>query len=282
MYSTEQIYSANLMDYTAYIPETYCSQIRRGELNAMVVYDELGDEKRFYAVYVTGRHNGWLEIVWMYFDDQDVCMMDRADFIRFVIRNERSRDDRELKGAFTECHMDEGGEQQQLIYILAGMETSREKNNIYEFSLSQVGQRESLAKMKKRLECRSLSECGDDELDELDAMMQEDDRITPVPLFMDWYEYAPDISKVCFKNGKPVGAILFTTPGDHLVIELAYTADGMALPVLLANALEEAEKIYSPDTQVLVPVVVNKTSEIVEKMVPEAVRGEIVEGAVWF
>ena len=282
MYITEQIYSVNLADYSEYIPEAYCSQIRRGELNAVVVYDELGEEKTFYALYVTGRHNGWLEIVWMYFKAEETCMMDRADFIRFVIRNERSRDDSGLKGAFIENHMDEGGERQRLIFALAGLETSMEKNNIYEFSLSQVGQRETLAKMKKRLECRSLGECEDEELDELDACMQEDDRITPVPLFMDWYEYEPDISKVCFKNGKPVGVILFTQSAEYLVIELAYTADGMSLPVLLANALEDAERIYSPEQKVLVPVVVNKTSEIVEKMVPDAFRGEIVEGAVWF
>ena len=51
---------------------------------------------------------------------------------------------------------------------------------------------------------------------------------------------------------------------------------------MLANALDDAEKIYSPDKKVLVPVVVNKTKEIIEKMVPGAYRGEIVEGVVWF
>ena len=282
MFKTEQIAGINLAQYEKYISDSYRAQIRRGELNAVAVFDDYGGEDRFYGLYVTGRHNGWLEIVQISFADEDKGMMARADFIRYCIRSERIINDGSLKGAFMEVHMDEGGEEQEILFLLAGMESKREKNNIYEFTLSQVGQRAMLSKLKKRLECRSISECEEDELDEMDAIIQEDERNTPVPLFMDWYEYDQDLSKICFNNGKPVGALLFTNYEDHLVIELAYTADNMALPVMLANALDDAEKIYSPDKKVLVPVVVNKTKEIIEKMVPGAYRGEIVEGVVWF
>ena len=282
MFSTEEIGASNILEYTAHIPDSYCNQIRRGELNGVAAYNEFGEEKKLFGLYVTGRHNDWLEIVWLYFDDENIGVMAQADFIRFCYRNERARSMQALKGAFMEVHMDEGGEKQQLIFELAGMQSSREKNNIFEFNIAQVAQRETLAKMKKRLSCKSLCDCDEDELDELDAMMQEDERSIPVPLFMDWFAYQQDISKVCFKNGKPVGALLFTLSSEYLVIDLAYTADGMALPVLIANALEDAEKLYSPDQKILVPVVVNKTSDIVEKMVPDAYRGEIVEGAIWF
>ena len=282
MFRTEQISAVNIMDYEDCIPESYRAQIRRGELNAIAVYDDFGGKQNFYGLYVTGVHNGWLEIVMVYLANEEKGVMAKADLIRYCIRSERIRDNGSLKGAFMEVHMDEGGEQQEQILMLAGMETLREKNNIYEFTLSQVGQRSMLSKLKKRLECRSIGECEEEELDEMDAIIQEDERSTPVPLFMDWYEYDQDLSKICFSNGKPVGALLFTNCEDHLVIELAYTADNMALPVMLANALEDAESIYSPEKRVLVPVVINKTKEIVEKMVPDAYRGEIVEGVVWF
>ncbi len=282
MYRNDHIYSINLTDYAEYIPETYCAQIRRGELNAVAVYDKVDDSDILFGVYVTAKHNGWLEVVWLYYANKDMGEMARADLLRYCIRTERIAAKGELKGAFMEVHMDEDGEKQKRIFELAGMECRREKNNIYEFRLSQVGQRETFNKVKKRLECRSLCDCDEEELDGLDARMQEDERITPVPLFMDWYEYIQDISQICFKGGEAVGALLFTAAEDYLVLELAYTSDNMALPVMLGNALDIALQQYGGDKKVLVPIVVHKTGEIVEKIVPDAYRGEIIEGAVWY
>ena len=56
----------------------------------------------------------------------------------------------------------------------------------------------------------------------------------------------------------------------------------MARSVMLGNALPVLEAKYGPTQKMLIPVVLKKTAEIVERLVPDAERGKIIEGIKWF
>lgn len=284
MYREKLISGSGLMEFSDIIPVNYRDQIKRGEMRAVAVYDECGESSSFYGLYATARHNNWLEIVQLYLENEKEAEVSRrADFIRYVIRRERGRNGKNLKGAFFEVHEDEITDDFRQVVAMARMDLRAEKSNVFEFTLAEVGQRATFKAIMNRLECRCLFDTTEEERTELHLLMNQDDRAVPVPLFPDWLEYRQDISEICFdKDGIPCGALLFTQERDYLVLELAWNSDKMSLAVMIGNALKTAEEVFPDDKKVLVPVVVSKTDKIVEKMVPTARRSTIYEAVQWF
>ena len=284
MYYNQRISVFDLEDHKDAIPDNYLRQIRTGELFAGQVFDLVGDEKRDAAVYVIGHHRQWMELSWVHFGDADALPVVKADLIRYIIRIERAQADSDLKGVFFELHSDEVEDPDELRHILmmAGLYCRESMDYIYSFTLDQVKEREFLAKASGAMECITLKDADDKLLDELDNRIQCDDRPTPVGLFVDWDDYTAEDSVICVKNGRPRGALLLSMKNDCVVIECAYVADRMALSAMLGNVLPGLEEKYGPWQQMLVPVVLRKTAEIVERLVPDAKRGRIIEGIKWF
>ena len=268
--------------YRGVIPENYIDKIGSGEYFAAAVFD--GEE--FFGIYLTDTVADWLEIVWVHIDDPDKESVEKAYFFRHIIAAERKRRD-DLKGVFVEFYEDEAWKDlsdTMDVLSLAGFTIRLGEDNCYEFALSDVKSRKTLQKAADKVKCIPLSEAVENEAitDKMEDIIQNDDRPVPVPAFIYWEDYLQDISFICLTAGEPCGAILVSEDKDCLIVELAYTNNPVALPALLWNALAGAEEIYGSDKKVLVPVVVNKTSDIVEHMVPGVRRGKLVNGFVWF
>ncbi len=284
MYYNKRISVFDLDKYKESIPENYLRQIRLGELYAGVVCDLVGDEERTAAVYVMGQHRDWLEIAWVHFGDPGALPVVRADLLRYIIRVERQQIKDELTGVFFEEHSDEIDDPDQLrhILMLAGLDGRESLDYIYTFSLGQVQEREFLAKAAKAMDVMRLCDAPEELLESVDNMIQADERPTPVGLFVDWEDYLQEESLICVKNGQPRGALLLSIKGEYVVIECAFVADKMALSVMLGNVLPMLEDKYGQEQKMLVPIVLKKTAEIVERLVPGAERGKIIEGLKWF
>ena len=284
MYYNNRISVFDLDKYKDAIPENYLRQIRLGELFAGRVLDLVGDEERVVAVYVMGQHRDWLEMAWIHFGQYHTLPIVFADIIRYIIRIERARSADDLTGVFMEIHSDEISNPDELrhVLMLAGLDGRESLDYIYSFSLGQVGEREFLRKASGVMETVSLRDADDELKETIDNMIQNDERPTPVGLFVDWEDYLQEESLICLKKGQPNGALLFSMKGEYLVMECAYVTDKMALSVMLGNALPVLEAKYGPTQKMLIPVVLKKTAEIVERLVPDAERGKIIEGIKWF
>ena len=282
MFRDEKIDVTETSEYTKHIPFNYMRSIIAGQMTAYVVFDDVGDKSDEYGLYVTTVHDGWLELVWVYINDPDTELSEKALFFAHIISTDRKRRDQELKGAFIELHEDEAWDDAVNILKLCGMEARIGDGNVYEFTLSQVKGAGTLKKAADRVKCLDLTQADDDMKKGLCALMKKDDRPIPISEEIDWKMYIPTLSFISLKGDIPSGAILISKDDDYLIIELSYSADTVALPALLFNALAAAVKEYGADQKVLVPVVVNKTGLLVKKMVPDAYRTRIINGLVRF
>lgn len=210
-------------------------------------------------------------------------MVEKASFFRFCIRYIRDMHKENYVGVFVEVYPDENDmEDIRDVLFLVGMNVREAKSNVCEFTLSQVEGADALQKAADKMKCVALSEMAEGDLSVIDTMMQEDERPVPVPLIMDWDSYLPDISVFGMKKDVPCGALLFTMREDRLVAQLAYAADPVALPAMLWEAYTRAMEKYGPDQKIEVPVVVNKTEDLVERLVPKVKRDDLLEGLLLF
>lgn len=137
--------------------------------------------------------------------------------------------------------------------------------------------------MKKavgKLNCKKLSEADEQLFGKLDEMILQDNRPSPLPLFVNWDVYMQEESLICMKGDEPCGILLFLHRGDSIVIDCAYVTDKTALAVMLGNAYEIIKEKYEPDQKILVPVVVDRTARIVERLVPTAERADVLEAVM--
>ncbi|MCR5098489.1 MAG: hypothetical protein K6B14_06030 [Lachnospiraceae bacterium] len=280
MFSMTRIAEGSIREYEDIIPRNYHGEINTGELLAMAIYEE---DDSLYGIMVTDVVDDWLYLVWFYLADPDIKMVEKASFVRYCITQAKGIYDQHLVGAFMEVYPDEE-EMRDIkdVMFLVGMNVREAKSNIFEFSLSQVEGVDALKKAATKMECKSLSDMESGDLNVIENMMQEDVRPIPVPMIMDWDSYLPDISVFGIKRKVPCGALLFSMREETLVAELAYAADPVALPAMLGAAYEKAMEIYGGDQRVTVPVVVNKTENLVEKIVPKADRADVLEGVLLF
>ncbi len=283
MFSSERINPRDLSEYSEYIPDNYILQVRGNSLYAGMVVDTVGGVDRTKVIYVTGHFAGWIELVWTYFMEEDSTPSAKADLLRYIFRAEQERIKDPLKGIFCEVHIQEVRDVQVLkrVLRLAGMETAVTGNNIYEFALSDVKEAAFLKKAAGRIKCTQLSEADDTLLSGLESLIRADDRPVPFNLVSGYSDYLQDVSFISHKGGKPDGAVLLYEKKDYIVIDCAYVDDPVALAGLLGNAYMALLDEYGPGQKILVPVVVNKTAEIVTHMVPDAQRGELIEGVLW-
>ena len=280
MYTDKAIYTANLSQYSDYIPGNYHEQIRVGQLLATATYD--GDPESGYlvGVSVTGSHAGWLELVWICMGENYKQKVQAADFLRYVMR--RAQKTGEYVGAFTELHMDENTHGHRDILRLAGMELKEAKNNIYELALSEVQHEDMLFSAAKSTDCLFLEELTEDVFEMLEEKLQDDKRPIPAPDYIDWDSYIQELSLICLEKDEAVGLMLFSEEKDYLVLELAYSASAKSMPGMMGTALVRARELYPPDKKILMPIVGKGAADIIARLAPEARRGDILQAVTWF
>ena len=84
------------------------------------------------------------------------------------------------------------------------------------------------------------------------------------------------------KDDEPCGFLLLSKKGGYIILECAYVTDKMALSSMIGWAYHLLKKKYGEAQKVLIPVVLEKTGFIVEKLAPAAVRGKMLEGIMFF
>nr|MCR5098704.1 hypothetical protein [Lachnospiraceae bacterium] len=168
--------------------------------------------------------------------------------------------------------------------MMAGFETRETLDNIYELSLGQVREKEQkfLANAGKQMKCIPVSKADDDLREKIDTMIQEDSRPIPVGMYVNWDNFLEEDSLVCMKGDEPCGLMLLSRKKDYIVIECAYVADKLALAAMSGWAYFVLKKKYGDTQKILIPVVLEKTGLIVEKIAPDAVRGKMLEGIKHF
>lgn len=280
MYTDIRIHSGNLPEFKEMIPENYVSQILRAELTATATYDGEPEAKRLVGISVTGSHAGWMEIVWVFMGPDYAKPSDGSDFVRYLIR--RAETSGEYIGVFAEIHMDEGTEFHRNVLLMSGMEITETKNNIYELSLAEVSHERMLYEAARKSDCIFLNEVPEEFLYMLEDQLEKDERAIPVPVEVDWEEYVQELSLICVENDEPVGALLFTEEKDYLVLMLAYSISAKAMSGMIGTALKRARELYEPGKKLLMPIVGRGSREIVERLAPQAKRGDILQAVTWF
>lgn len=282
MLQNRKIEKNELFQYQNVIPDTYMEQLEMSRFYAALIYEAAGEETK--ALYITYSLDGWQELVWIRYYQENVIPMEKARILRYLLHAENQRHKNQLKGVFLERHIDELKDPDEFRHslMMSGFECHMTYDNIYEFSLDQVKERRFLEKAAKALTCTAVLDASLDMLDLVDDMIQTDDRPVPVGLYVNWDEYLQEDSLICLKNGQPCGMLLISGHGEYLVIDCAYVTDKAALPSMLGNAFLSIEKKYGITQKILVPVVINRTASIVERMVLGASRGKMIEGVYRF
>ena len=263
------------------IPENLLEQVYFEDLKAVAVFLP-GTEEELCAAYVFGIHYGMMELVWLHLFKRAFTVEERAALIRYITGYERYRSVWKLSGVFSEIHAFEMSERMKQVLELAGMTVERGRDNIYEFTLSDLAGAKELAKAAKRVECTAFRDCDAALFAALEEAMAADPRGVPVPEDMTADGYLQNISCICREKESIRGALFIDEYGGSLVVRLAWTKDPMALGAMLGFAIQEAEKAYLPDQEVLVPVVVPGTEARVEKLVPGSERWDFIRAGMEF
>ena len=286
MYINSKIRKKDLVQYEGIISPTYMEQLRANKFYAGVVSDIIGDEKADLAIYITYSFSGWIELVWIGYLAEDISPIVKSKLLNYVIRVEKSRYKNTVKGVFFEMHTDEVDDISGFkhLMMMSGFDTKESLDNVYELKLNQLKEREqkSLAKFAKMLKCIPVSSADEALKEKVDAMIQEDSRPVPVGMYVKWDDFLADDSLICMKDGKPCGLLLLSKKGDSIIIECAYVTDKLALSSMLGWAYFMLRKKYGDTQKLLVPVVLEKTGLIVERLVPDAVREKMLEGIMYF
>jgi hypothetical protein len=280
MYYDKVLHSAELKELGDLIPENYRVQIMRAELTAIATYDSDSEDKKLIGISVTGDHAGWLELVWIVAGEDYREPLQAADYVRYILR--RAEKSGRYTGAFCEIHMDESTLQHKNILILAGMEIKETKNNIFEMAISEVTHEDVLMAAAEKSDCIFLDETPDEFIAMLDQKFAEDERPIPVPDYFAPEDYLQELSVICIENDEPVGALLFSEEKDYLVLDLAFSVSPKAMPAMVGTALKRAKELYPEDKRILMPIVGKGAKEIIEKLAPDAERGDIMEAVIWF
>ena len=282
MYRSRRIDSSNISEFEAQLPENYSAQIRSGKLFGGAVYEPVGEDREPILVSVMAYRKEWLELIWIGFPDRTRSDSFFAELIRTLIRRERFDRGLSLKGVYAEFHSDIKLRSERIrnVMILAGMESSISKSNVYEFPLSAVEENSLLQKAAGRMKCIPLSAATNELMCKLDELTQVDSRPSPLPLFVNWDAYLKDESLICMQGDAPCGILLFSRHGDFLVIDCAFVTEFIALPVLLGNAYTWLKEQYGPEQKLMIPVVIDRTASIVERLVPGAQRVDVVEAVL--
>ncbi len=271
----------NIESYGSYIPENYVSQIISGGLTVTAAYIGSEAPENFVGISITGIHEKWVELVWIstherYKKDREMLV----SFARHIIAE--SYNAGRYHGIFSEMHYPE---ELKISTILndAGMYVYKENNNNYEFVLSDIVREDSILNAAEKIYCTPLCDTDEKVKTYLKNCILNDERLIPVELPIPWDEYIPEISVLHGNEKKKTfGMFLFSKVGDTIVFDLAYTSNAIIMASLIGNAIIIADKTFDPEQKFLVPIVSEATRPLIERLVPNAHRDEILQAVLWF
>ena len=285
MYISRRIKKKELDRYEGFIPSIYMTQLRAKRFYAEVISNVEGEQETVLAVYITDSVEDWLELVWVGYTEEILPIV-RSRLLHHMIEVQKKRSGEKKKGIFFEIHADEVDDPAGFKHamMMSGFETRETLDNIYELTLDQIREKEQklLTKAAKLMKCIPVSKADKTLKEKLDTMIQEDSRPVPVGMYINWEDYLEEESLICMKDDEPCGCLLLSKKGGYIILECAYVTDKMALSSMIGWAYHLLKKKYGEAQKVLIPVVLEKTGFIVEKLAPSAVRGKMLEGIMFF
>lgn len=280
MYVDQYIQPGMASEYETLIPKNYLDQIATGELSAIATYAGDRESGKLVGIMISASHNGWFEIVWVHVSREYRSVVMAAEYFRYCLRQIRRT--HMFAGAFCEVQAEEERALHRDVLALAGMELVYEKNNIYEIRLSQIRHKNTLLRAAEATKCISLAMADNYVLEYIEEQVSTDPRPIPFPNNINWGDYDADISQICVIDDEPAGILLFSHAEEYLVLELAYSTSERSLPAMIGAALKYADLKLPPDQKILIPIVGTGVSDILNRMVPDVVRGDTLQAVMWF
>ena len=263
-------------EYDEFIPENYISQIKNASLTVKTYHDN----DRFMGLCITGVHSGWLELVWMS-NPEGVTPDEIMGLIALIL--DRARDEKKYKGAFVELHMAPETAQMENNLRACGMRTLHVKNNLYELRVKDIVPMDGLSAAMQRHQCQVVSHAGEDVKSALEDILYEEKSPVPVAFPVPWSKCRQDLSFLYHdKASGSAGLLLVSEMSDTLVFDLLYGKTPVITAALLGHAIKASESLLSPDQKILIPIVLEATRPLVEKLAPTATREELVEAVIRF
>ncbi len=280
-YREERIIYDNLEDYAEFVPERIRILIALQKVYAIAVFDDTEDSPDPFGIFAVSKKDDCFFLRFFSVLKDDAAVSKKSDFLQYCISRIKNGDTEELTGLCAKLYEHELKDCEEVLSS-AGMEVRRERDNIYEFSLSQVGYRDILKKSMAGISVKSLEDASEGEIDSAIDRMITDERAFPIPSYIDLRNCDLKISCICFCDNKPCGLLVVLETGEYLTVSYVWNGMPQALAPMISHALFSAEEIFTPEKKVLVPVVVAKTGEIIEKMVLDYDREEVLEAGIWF
>ncbi len=279
MYTSKKIGKDELEQYADMIPETYMVHLKANKFYAGIITDEFKTREVRMAVFITYFIDGWLELVWFGYFDEAMLPTTRVFIIYSVIMAEKKRYGDRMKGVFFEIHRDELGDYDlfRQALMMCGFQVRETPGNIYEFSLDQVKEQMFPKEEDKAKKCIPVSSADDPLKNKLDTMIRKDSRPVPVGMYVNWEDFLAEDSLICMNGDTPCGLLLLSQKGEYIILDCAYVTEKTALSAMIGSAYYNIKKKYGNTQKILIPIVLEKTGLLVEKAVPDAVRGKRLE-----
>ena len=264
-------------EYGEHIPDNYVSQIKNASLKVTAYHRD----ETFLGLSITGVHDDWLEVVWVSMAPESSGEEETAQVLAHMVN--KAREEKIYHGIFAELHMSPETETMRKVLGSIGVHTFMRKNNLYECRMKDVIDDRTLFAAAKKVSCVPLLFLTDREKDEIENIIYEDTGSVPVALPIPWSSYRQDLSYVHYDaDKKSLGMLFVSQVGDTMVMDLLYGKNPMVSAAILGTAIQMAREDLSPDQKLLVPIVLEATRPIVEKLAPTATREDLLEAYIHF
>ena len=277
MYVDQVITERELPAMLPLIPEMFRERLSSGRLSGFFTMDTEREGDSVIGVVLFRRRGDYLEIEWVdttapySFSDYGIDLVRRAvqnasltDGIRGVVSVFRK--DSPMADFFPED-----------VFTLLP-----EPGKVYEFTLSDIDEgfeSSGFEGVRNVIPLKDLDQNGKSLI-----LKRMSEYKTPVPTdpSPDWDAYEARISGVFMEGDVPRGLILMTEEETALEISLLFSESPVGTMALLRYAYLAAETRYLPETPVRCAVLDRNTASLLERIVPEAITGEVLRASVLF
>jgi len=266
----EKIITSDQLDlFSKIIPNIYFERIKSGELLAVAIIDSFYDNALIGCL-VLGRQNNWVEILHFYISDDYITDVYAPLIIRQLFRRlEISATD--SIGIFSDFSVTDYNASIERSFRESGFDIDQTDGGIFSFNLSQI-KRSLMIKNASSNNILLLKDADEHILHSMQSVIQEESKIVPIRLPINWDDYDKDLSLIRLSDGKPAGLILVQRNDRDVTVSLGYDTDAKGFLKSISALVEQADKILPLETECYIPVVNDSLIELIKYIVPEIKR----------
>lgn len=268
----------------ALIPEEYQEEIVTGDLIGIVMED-LGHDHEIAAVVLLRERNGWMEIVWICLAEAYRGIHFVEDVIRYCV--ETARKNEKVWGVF--ANLPAGGRLEEVMreaFRFEGFSFVSVDHHCYTTTFGAIRKQphfERLLQGKTAKNTVFLENTDELLRKRLAAVVQESVEPVPIVLPIDFSRYDQRLSCIHRQDATTPDAFLFFTwQQDHLTVECMWAENPKVLSALLGSVVRKSQEFCTDDTQIVVPTVTERSSELARKLLPDATPLQGVQARLLF